>query len=56
MLADFKARKRDHMVVWRRIMGKPVGVRYQAVYGEDGTYLGTVEFVQDFTEALAHFA
>ena len=56
MLADFKAKKRDHMVVWRRIMGKPVGVRYQAVYGEDGTYLGTVEFVQDFTEALAHFS
>ena len=56
MLADFKAKKRDHMVVWRRIMGKPVGVRYQAVYGEDDTYLGTVEFVQDFTEALAHFA
>ena len=56
MLADFKAKKRDHMVVWRRIMGKPVGVRYQAVYGEDGTYLGTVEFVQDFTEALARFA
>lgn len=56
MLADFKAKKRDHMVVWRRIMGKPVGVRYQAVYGEDGAYLGTVEFVQDFTEALTHFA
>lgn len=56
MLADFKAKKRDHMVVWRRIMGKPIGVRYQAVYGKDGAYLGTVEFVQDFTEALAHFA
>ena len=56
MLADFKAKKRDHMVVWRRIMGKPIGVRYQAVYGKDGAYLGTVEFVQDFTEALARFA
>ena len=55
LLADFKAKRRDHMTVWRRIAGRPIGVRYHAVYDDDGTYLGAVEFVQDFSEALAHF-
>ena len=55
LLADFKAKRRDHMTVWRRIAGKPIGVRYHAVYDDDGTYLGAVEFVQDFTEAIEHF-
>lgn len=55
LLADFKAKKRDHMTIYRRIAGKPIGVRYHAVYDEKGTYLGAVEFVQDFSEALAHF-
>ncbi|WP_303105538.1 DUF438 domain-containing protein [uncultured Mitsuokella sp.] len=56
MLLDFKAKKRDHMEVWRRIMGRPVGVRYLAVYDEQGEYMGTVEFVQDYQKALDHFA
>lgn len=56
MLLDFKAKKRDHMEVWRRIMGRPVGVRYLAVYDEAGEYMGTVEFVQDYQKALDHFA
>ncbi|MDY3298365.1 PAS domain-containing protein, partial [Selenomonas sp.] len=55
LLADFKAKRRDHMTIFRRIAGKPIGVRYHAVYDDDGTYLGAVEFVQDFTEALEHF-
>ena len=37
------------------IAGKPVSVRYHAVYDRDGKYLGTVEFVQDCTDILAHF-
>lgn len=56
MLLDFKAKKRDHMEVWRHIMGRPVGVRYLAVYDEAGEYMGTVEFVQDYQKALDHFA
>lgn len=55
LLDDFKAKRRDHMTVWRQIAGKPIGVRYHAVYDADGTYLGAVEFVQDFSEALEHF-
>ena len=55
MLLDFKAKKRDHLEVWRRIMGRPIGVRYMAVYDEEGAYIGTVEFVQDFQKALDKF-
>lgn len=55
LIANFRAKKRDHMTVWRTIAGKPVSVRYHAVYDRDGKYLGTVEFVQDCTEILAHF-
>ncbi|MBR1396998.1 MAG: PAS domain-containing protein, partial [Selenomonadaceae bacterium] len=56
MLADFKAKRRDRMEVWRQIKGKPVGVKYLAVYDSTGEYIGTVELVQDFSEALIHFA
>lgn len=55
MLLDFKAKKRTHMEVWRRIMGRPIGVRYMAVYDDAGEYMGTVEFVQDFQKALDKF-
>ena len=41
--------------VWRRIMGRPIGVRYLAVYDDAGEYVGTVEFVQDFQKALDKF-
>ena len=36
-------------------MTKRVGVRYMAVYDDDGEYMGTVEFVQDFQKALDKF-
>ena len=55
LLEDFKAKKRKQMEVWRIIKGKPVGVRYLAVYGDNGEYMGTLEIVQDFTEAIKHF-
>lgn len=55
MILDFKAKKRDRMEVWRRIMGRPIGVRYLAVYDDAGEYVGTVEFVQDFQKALDKF-
>ena len=55
LLEDFKAKKRSQMEVWRVIKDKPVGVKYLAVYGDDGEYMGTVEIVQDFTDAIKHF-
>lgn len=56
LVADFKAKRRDHMEVYRYIKGKPVGVRYLAVYDEAGEYAGTVEVVEDFERALAAFS
>lgn len=55
LIADFKAKRRDHMDVYRYIKGKPVGVRYLAIYDETGEYQGIVELVQEFTAALAAF-
>lgn len=56
LIADFKAKKRVKFEVWRNIAGKPVGVKYLGVYDKNGEYLGTLEIVQDFQEALDHFA
>ena len=56
MLEDFKAKRRTHMDVARRIAGRPVLVRYAAVYDEAGEYLGTLEIVQDVSAALEKFA
>ncbi|SFT47048.1 hypothetical protein SAMN02910356_00650 [Selenomonas sp. GACV-9] len=55
LLADFKAKKRDSLEVARYIMGKPVMVKYMAVYDQAGSYIGTVEVVQDCSHILAKF-
>ncbi|MGP1471856.1 MAG: DUF438 domain-containing protein [Schwartzia sp. (in: firmicutes)] len=55
LLSDFKAGRRDSMDVYRYIKGKPVGVRYLAVRDKGGAYLGTVELVQDFSDAVQAF-
>ncbi len=56
LLEDFRQKKRQDMTVWQRIGGRPVCVRYLAVYDANGDYIGTVETVQDFSEAAARFA
>jgi len=55
LLADFRAHKRDHLTVARRIKGRPIMVTYRAVYDTAGTYIGTVEFVQDCQDILDKF-
>ena len=55
LVADFKAKKRDRMEIYRYIKGKPIGVRYLAIYDEDGEYTGAIELVEDFSEALKQF-
>ena len=55
MLADFKAKKRNRVEVFRNIKGKPCGVVYQAVYNGD-EYIGTVEFVREFADVLKKFS
>lgn len=56
LLEDFRAGKRDDMLVYRRIKGAPIGVHYLAVRSEQGEYLGAVEFVTDYSEALEKFS
>lgn len=56
LIAEFKAKKRTSLEVARYIMGKPVMVKYMAVYDENGEYIGTLEAVQDCEHILNRFA
>lgn len=47
LLADFKAGKKDAEDFWIPVKDKFVYIRYFAVRGEDGRYLGTLEFTQN---------
>ena len=55
LIADFRAKKRDSLEVARYIMGKPVMVKYMAVYDQDDEYIGTVEVVQNCASILEKF-
>ena len=55
LVADFKAKKRSSLEVARYIMGKPILVKYMAVYDEQGEYIGTLEAVQDCSHILEKF-
>ncbi len=55
LVADFKAKKRSSLEVSRYIMGKPILVKYMAVYDEQGEYIGTLEAVQDCSHILEKF-
>lgn len=52
MIADFKAKKIDHMEIWMKKPGNPVKVQYLAVYGKNDEYIGTLELVQSFGEIM----
>ena len=56
LVADFKARKRSSLEVARYIMGKPIMVKYMAVYDDVGEYIGTLEVVQDCSHILEKFS
>ncbi|SHL04948.1 hypothetical protein SAMN05216582_13620 [Selenomonas ruminantium] len=55
LVADFKAKKRSSLEVARYIMGKPIMVKYMAVYDDGGEYIGTLEAVQDCSHILENF-
>ncbi len=55
ILDDFRSGKRDQVPVWMEKQGKPFLVNYMAVRDKEGSYLGTVEVVQDMTFAKEHF-
>ena len=56
ILDDFRTGKQDRVPVWMEKHGRPMLVTYTAVRDRSGKYLGTVELVQDMTEAQAHFS
>jgi DUF438 domain-containing protein len=56
ILDDFRNGKRDQVPVWMEKEGKPFLVLYMAVRDRDGSYLGTVEVVQDMSAAKEHFS
>jgi len=49
ILADFKAGTRDSSEFWIEMGGKKIHIRYFAVRGAQGQYLGCLETVQDIT-------
>lgn len=53
ILADFRAGRQDACSFWIDFKGRFVQIRYFAVRGEGGQYLGTLEVTQDLSEARA---
>ena len=50
ILNDFKDNRRDVAEFWIDMRGRKVYIRYFAVRGRDGKYLGCVEVTQDITD------
>ncbi|MEM2885788.1 MAG: DUF438 domain-containing protein [Thermoproteota archaeon] len=50
ILDGFRSGKRDVAEFWIRMEGRLVHIRYFAVRGKEGKYLGTLEVTQDVTE------
>jgi PAS domain S-box-containing protein len=50
ILEDFKANKRSSAEFWIDLKGRKIYIRYFAVRGKDGKYLGCLEVSQDITD------
>ena len=55
IIGDFRRGLRDRVIVWTEKNGRTILVTYMAVRDREGTYLGTVELVQDMELAKEHF-
>ncbi len=55
IIDDFRNNRRDSVPVWMEKGGKTMLVTYMAVRDRKGTYMGTVEVVQDMEFAKEHF-
>lgn len=55
IINDFRNGRKDSVPIWMEKAGRTLLVNYFAVRDEKGEYLGTLEFVQDMTEAKKHF-
>jgi DUF438 domain-containing protein len=49
ILSDFRSGKQDVADFWLEFKGRFVLIRYFALRGEDGAYMGTLEVTQDLT-------
>jgi len=49
ILADFKAGRRQSADFWIDMAGRKLHIRYFAVHGSQGDYMGCLETVQDVT-------
>ena len=50
ILESFKSGKKDVAEFWMSLKGRLIHIRYFAVRGKDGKYLGTMEVTQDITD------
>jgi len=53
ILADFRSEKQDVAEFWINLKGRFVHIRYFAVRGDKGEYLGTLEVTQDLSRLRA---
>ncbi|MEE4116987.1 MAG: DUF438 domain-containing protein [Marinilabiliaceae bacterium] len=51
ILEDFKSGKSSHAPFWIQMKGRFILIEYYALRDENGEYLGTLEVLQDLTEA-----
>ena len=50
LLEDFKSGRRDVAAFWINMQGRLIHIRYFAVRGKNGDYLGCIETTEDITE------
>ncbi len=55
VISDFREGKRDRVPVWMNKGGRDMLVTYMAVRDHQGTYVGTLELVQDMEFAKEHY-
>lgn len=55
IIDDFRNSRRDEVSVWMEKKGRTMLVKYMAVRDKRGTYIGTLEIVQDMEFAKEHF-
>lgn len=55
MISQFKAGTLDKMERWVPLPGKAIRILYLPVRGEDGSYIGTVEIIEDMASVKKHF-
>jgi hypothetical protein len=53
ILEAFKKKEKDKADFWIMMGGRFIVISYKAIYGADGTYLGTLESSWDATDIRA---